>query len=267
VISRGDISIEREDAVAILMLDRPDKHNAITQYMRDRLVGIFSELALDSQVRAVVLTGAGNVSFCAGTDVTEFKGRSGVEQWRRDVAPSRIFEVIERFPKPVVAMIDGYAFGGGCELALACDIRVSSSRSQFGQLEINFGLIPGGGGTQRLTRLCGRGQAMRLILSGDKIDAVEAHRIGLVDILTDTARLRSTTMALAGRIATHHPLALEMAKAAIMSAEELPLSAGLRYEASLMGLVMSASDQEQRIDAFSTAGQPRAPGSPVDGVK
>ena len=256
----GEIRMTRTGATATVVLDRQEKHNAISQYMRDRLLEIFGQLAVDDAVRTVVLTGAGDVSFCAGTDVTEFKGRSGVDQWRRDIAPQRIFEVIERFPKPVIAMIDGYTYGGGCELALACDIRICSDRSKFGLLEINFDLIPGGGGTQRLTRLIGRGQAMRLILSGDKISGAEAFRIGLVELLTPDEDLLAKTTALAEQISSHQPLPLELIKASIVSADELPLSSGLRYEGSLMGMCLLAGDHENRINAFSAAGSSQTTG-------
>jgi enoyl-CoA hydratase len=254
----GDVKVERRGRVALLTLSRPQKHNTLTRHMRGALAEALTQLAADDGIGALVLRGDGPVAFCAGMDVTEFKGRPGVEQWRSDVDPSRIYEVMERFPKPLIAMIDGYAFGGGCELALACDIRICSERSQLGQLEINFGLIPGGGGTQRLARLTGRGQAMRLILSGDKISGAEAYRIGLVELLAPDEQLLPMTLALADRIAAHDPLPLELAKASIVSAEELPLSAGLRYEASLMAIGLAEGRQEHHIDAFAPGRRSRA---------
>jgi enoyl-CoA hydratase len=246
----GDLGFHALVEIATVMLHRPEKHNAISQAMRADLVASFAALADDASIGAVIVAGAGPVAFCAGTDVGEFRGRSGIEQWRRDVDPARIFEVIERFPKPVIAMIDGYTFGGGCELALACDLRICSDTSTFGQLEVNFDLMPGGGATQRLTRLVGRGHAMRFILSGDRLDAAEAHRIGLVEVLCTPQTLQATTMALAERIVAHDPVALELAKAAILSVDELSLSAGLRYEASLMGLVLSTARHESHIAKF-----------------
>ncbi len=248
---QGEIQVERLGRVAIVTLTRPEKHNALTQNMRAGLSQALDQLSADDSVGVLVLRGAGDTAFCAGMDVAEFKDQSGLDQWRRDIAPGRIYEAFERFAKPIIAMVDGYAFGGGCELALACDIRICSERSQFGQLEINFGLIPGGGATQRLTRLAGRGQAMRLILSGNEISGAEAFRIGLVEMLVPDSTLLATTLELAHRIAAHHPVPLELAKAAIVSADELSLSSGLRYEASLMGIGLFHGAQKQRIDAFS----------------
>ncbi|HBY97086.1 MAG TPA: crotonase [Chloroflexi bacterium] len=246
----GTVRVEQIDAIALITLDRPEKHNALSQSMRDSLIRKLGELAADETVRVVVLTGAGKVSFCVGTDVSEFLGRSGLTQWERDIDPFRLFEVIERFPKPVLTMINGYAYGGGCELALACDIRISSTNSQFGQLEVNFGLIPGGGGTQRLTRLVGRGQAMRMILGGERIPASEAWRIGLVDLLVPPTDLWETTFSVARAIAERNPAAVRLAKEAIRSVDEMSLSAGLRYEASLMGICLYESGSEATISAF-----------------
>lgn len=246
----GTVRLENFASTALVTLDRPEKHNAISQRMRDELINILNRIDQDEDIRVVVLTGAGGVSFCAGTDVSEFIGRPGLNQWERDIDPNRIFEVIERFRKPVIAMINGHTYGGGCELALASDIRISSTTSKFGQLEINFGLIPGGGGTQRLSRLVGRGQAMRLILTGDKISASEAFDIGLVDILVPADELRETSFSVANRIAEHSPIAVRLAKAAIRSSDELPLATGLKYEASLMGLCMYATDSQEGIEEF-----------------
>lgn len=246
----GEVNLEILDRIALLTLNRPEKHNALTQHMRGSFISLLQPLAEDENIRVVIITGAGERSFCAGTDVSEFVGRSGREQFSRDIDPLRLFEVIERFPKPVLAMINGYAFGGGCELALACDIRIASTNAQMGQLEVHFGLLPGGGGTQRLTRLVGRGQAMRLILAGDRIDGEEALRIGLVDVLTPAAELRERTIAIATRIAGNSPVAVSLAKESIRSVDELPLSAGLRYEAALMAVCMYEGDAQSRIRDF-----------------
>ena len=244
------IRIERSEGVAFVTFDRIRKHNVISELMREELVAAFDHFARDDETRVIVLTGGGDRSFCAGTDVEEFLGRPPAEQWRRDVSPARLFEVIERCPKPTIAMINGYAFGGGCEIALACDVRICGDKAELGLLEINFGLFPGGGGTQRLARLVGRGQAMRLVLSGDRIDASEAFRIGLVELLCAQDELRATTEDFARRLARHDPMALQFAKASIVAADEMPLSSGLRYEASLMALVMQAGGQEERISSF-----------------
>jgi enoyl-CoA hydratase len=244
----GDILSEQSGKVTTLTLSRAGKHNALNQRMRSQLVERFSGLENDASTSVVVVTGDGEKAFCAGADVTEFLGRTSLQQWERDLDPNRVFEVIERFPKPVIAMVNGYAFGGGCELALACDIRLSNVSAQFGLLETRFNLIPGGGGTQRLARLVGRGQAMRLVLAAERISAREAERIGLVErVVTDEA-LRRVTMELAERIAKVDPVALRCAKASILSADEMPLATGLGYEAALMG--MESKNAKGEIEDF-----------------
>ncbi len=254
----GTIRVEPAgDGVTVVTLDRPDKRNVISQTMRDELVETFHALPHDGYTRAVILTGAGDTAFCAGTDVSEFVGRPGIEQWRRDCSPSRLFEVIERCPLPIIAMLNGYAFGGGCELALACDMRSCSDRAEIGLLEVNFGLIPGGGGTQRLARLVGRGQAMRIVLSGDRITAAEAYRIGLVEFMHAAHLLRDETIAFARRLTRHDAIALELVKASIAAADEVGLAAGLRYEGSLMAMAMQSGEHERRIGSFMRKGDAR----------
>ena len=244
-----NVRTEKEGALGWLVLDRPAKLNALTSGMREGIVEGLAELEADPEVRVVLIRGEGD-AFCAGTDVREFLGRTGLEQWERDLSPLRIFERIQRGLKPTVAVLHGHVYGGGCELALACDIRVAAASARLGQLEVRWGLIPGGGGTQRLTRLVGRGQAMRLILSGDIIDAVEAARIGLVEIQVDDGDLLAAATGLAARIATHDPVAVRLARESIAAADELALSAGLRYEAGLMGLAIYGGDSSTRIREF-----------------
>lgn len=244
------ISVRREGALGWITLDRADKLNALTQSMRSGILQALDELEADQDVRVVLFAGARERAFCAGMDVGEFLGRSGVDQWERDISVSRIYERIERSTKPTIASIGGLALGGGCELALACDIRIASETAQLGQLEVRFGLIPGGGGTQRLTRLVGRGQAMRLILSGDGISGQEAWRIGLVDVLAPAEGLRKVTLELANRIAERDALAVRLARESIRSVDELSLSVGLRYEASLMAMCLEAGNGAERIGSF-----------------
>lgn len=246
---------ERVGRVAVLTVNRPDKLNALSQEVRDEMVAAFARLEGDDAVGVVVVTGAGEKSFIAGADIGEFEGRSPFDQ-REAMRSPRIFDAAAAFPKPVVAMINGFCLGGGCELAMSCDLRIASDRARFGQPEIKLGLIPGGGGTQRLPRLVGVGQALRLILTGDMIDAAEAQRIGLVEMVVPHDELRAKALEVAGRIAAMSPLTLRVAKEAVRAAEELPMSAGLPYERDLFCLCFSTDDKREGVEAFLAKRKP-----------
>jgi enoyl-CoA hydratase len=206
-------------------------------------------IATDDSIGVVVITGSGEKAFIAGADIGEFAGRSPFDQ-RHAMRSPRIFDVMAAYPKPVIAMINGYCLGGGCELAMSCDIRVASNKASFGQPEINLGLIPGGSGTQRMPRIIGTGQAMRLILSGDRINAEEAKEIGLVDQLFPHEELRAKTLELAGRIAAKSPLTLKVAKEAIRASERLGIEDGLLYERDLFCLCFASEDKKEGVAAF-----------------
>ncbi len=240
---------ERHGRVAILTINRPDKLNALSQQVRDAMVARLAALEADDAVGAVVVTGAGDKSFVAGADIAEFAGRTPLDQ-REAMRFPRIFDVMSSFPKPVIAMINGFCLGGGCEMAASCDLRVASEKARFGQPEIKLGLIPGGGGTQRLPRLIGHGQTMRLVLTGEMIGAEEAQRIGLVETVVPHAELREKTLALAASIAAMSPLTLRIAKEAVNASRELPLEAGLRYERDLFCLCFSTADMAEGVRAF-----------------
>src|SRR5712671_5040195 len=195
--------LERAGRVAIVTINRPDKRNALNIKTREEGAALLDDLRNDDSIRVVVITGAGDKAFVAGADIAEFAGRTAMMQ--RDVMTARsLFTAIDTFPKPVIAMINGYCLGGGCELALACDIRIASETASFGQPEINLGIIRGGG-TQRLTRLVGEGKAMEMILTGEIIDAKTAFAIGLVNHVVPADQLRTTTMEVANRIADKSP--------------------------------------------------------------
>src|SRR5688500_8074549 len=211
-----NILLEESNRIATLTINRPDKRNALNQATRDEILQALDSLE-SSDSRVVVVTGAGDKAFIAGADIGEFEGRTVLTQ--RDVMKQRrIFDAVEEFPKPVIAMINGFCLGGGMEFALACDIRIAADNAKLGQPEINLGIIPGGGGTQRLTRLVGEGKAMELILTGDLIEAVEAKSLGVVNDVVPAAQLRERVLALAGKIAEKSPVALRMAKEAVKSA-------------------------------------------------
>ena len=243
------LRVEREGAVAVLTIDRPEKRNALNATVRAELSAAVEAMAADDAVRVLVITGAGDKAFVAGADIGEFAGRTPLQQ-RATMTGARLYDVVAGCPKPVLAMINGFALGGGCELALACDVRIAADTARLGQPEVNLGIIPGGGGTQRLPRLVGMGQAMRLVLSGDLIDAAEALRIGLVDVVHPAADLRREVMALAERMASKSPVALRMAKAAVRAAAEMPLGAGLAYETELFVTCFASDDKREGVEAF-----------------
>jgi enoyl-CoA hydratase len=241
--------LDREGRVAIITINRPDKRNALNIKMREEGAALLDELRQDDSVGVVVFTGAGDKAFIAGADIAEFAGRTAITQ--RDVMMSRsLFTAIDSFPKPVIAMINGYCLGGGCELALACDIRIASETASFGQPEINLGIIPGGGGTQRLTRLVGEGKAMELILTGEIIDAQTALSIGLVNHVAPHDQLRTKTVEIANRIAEKSPIALQLAKEAVKLASRSNLDEGLRREVDLFALCFSTEDKNEGVSAF-----------------
>jgi enoyl-CoA hydratase len=241
--------VEHRERVAIVTINRPEKRNALNIQTREEGARLLEELRDDESVGVVIFTGAGDKAFIAGADIAEFAGRTALTQ--RDVMTGRsLFTAIDTFPKPVIAMVNGYCLGGGCELALACDIRIASETASFGQPEINLGIIPGGGGTQRLTRLVGEGKAMELILTGDIINAQTAYNLGLVNMVVPAADLEAKTMEMANRIAEKSPVALRMAKEAVKLASRSNLDEGLRREVDLFALCFSSEDKDEGVRAF-----------------
>ena len=244
-----NIILEKRGRVALLTINRPEKLNALNIKTRQEMAEALDELRNDDSVRVLVITGAGEKSFVAGADIAEFEGRTALQQ-RAVMRAKSVFTATEDFPKPIIAMINGFCLGGGCELALSCDIRMASDRARFGQPEINLGIIPGGGGTQRLTRLVGEGKAMQMILTGEMIDAQEAYRLGLVNEVHPAAELEAKTMELANKIAEKSPIALAMAKAAVKNAARMNLREGLDQEIDLFALCFSSQDKEEGVRAF-----------------
>jgi enoyl-CoA hydratase len=241
--------LEKRDRVAIITINRQEKLNALNIKTREEGALLLEQLRADDSVGVVVFTGAGEKAFIAGADIGEFAGRTSITQ--RDVMMGRsLFTAIDSFPKPVIAMINGFCLGGGCELALACDIRVASASARFGQPEINLGIIPGGGGTQRLTRLLGEGKAMEMILTGEIVDATTAFNIGLVNHVVPPDQLEAKTMEIANRIADKSPVALQLAKEAVKLASRSNLDEGLRREVDLFALCFSTEDKNEGVSAF-----------------
>ncbi|MFC4358958.1 enoyl-CoA hydratase/isomerase family protein [Halobium salinum] len=240
----------RGDGVATVTIDRPDARNALNGQVRSELKAVFDAVADDDAVRVVVLTGSDDAkAFVAGADVTELRERGVVEQREASERP-RVYETVADCPKPVIGRINGHALGGGCELAQACDVRVASTRAKLGQPETNLGLIPGGGGTQRLPRLVGLGQAMKLVLSGELVDAEEAAELGLVEEALDPEELDDRVDDLAAKMASKSPLVLQRAKEALRASQRLDLDAGLDYESELFVGLFASHDKDEGIDAF-----------------
>lgn len=243
------VRYETRGRVAVVTIDRPEKRNALDGQVRCAFLGAVEKARRDENVRAVIVTGAGEKAFVAGADIGEFEGRSPVDQWRVMKSPS-IFDAVERLPKPVIAAVNGYCLGGGMELALACDVRIASSSAKFGQPEVNLGIIPGGGGTQRLPRIVGLGAALRLILSGEIIAADEALRLRLVEEMVEPAKLLHRSVELAELMASKSPVALAAAKEATRAALSLPLDDGLKLETALFQLCFSSADKAEGVRAF-----------------
>ena len=243
------VKYETRGRVAIVTINRPEKRNALDGQVRCAFLGAIDKARSDEKVRCVIVTGAGEKAFVAGADIGEFEGRSPVDQWRVMKSPT-IFDAVERLAKPVIAAVNGYCLGGGMELALACDVRIASSGARFGQPEVNLGIIPGGGGTQRLPRIVGLGSALRLILTGEIIEADEALRLRLVEEVTEPSRLLDRATELAELIASKSPVALAAAKEATRAALSLPLDDGLKLETALFQLCFASADKSEGVRAF-----------------
>jgi enoyl-CoA hydratase len=243
------VLVERRGRVSVLTLNRPEKRNALNAPLRLAILDALDNAWKDADTRAIVFTGAGDKAFVAGADIAEFEGRTPVDQFRIMEGAS-IYDALERSPKPVIAAVNGFCLGGGMELALACDIRVASSTARFGQPEVNLGILPGGGGTQRLPRIVGLGAALQMILTAEMIDAVEALRIGLVQEVVEPAQLLERAIAVAETIASKSPVAVAAAREATRAAFNLPLSEGLKLERALFQLCFSSEDKAEGVRAF-----------------
>jgi enoyl-CoA hydratase len=243
------ILTERVGPVTVLTISNVDRQNALTESMRNDLTAAMQWADAEADVRAIVLTGAGERSFAAGGDIKELAERT-LEEQRQIMAYGSVFGAVRRVRKPVIAAINGICLGGGLELALSCDLRVAGTHARFGQPEVSIGLIPGGGGTQMLPRIVGMGHAMRLVLTGDVIDAVEAERIGLVNEVVPLAALRGRAIALAAHIASRAPLAVLAAKEATRAAFDLPFEEGRQRELALFEECFESADRVEGVGAF-----------------
>jgi enoyl-CoA hydratase/carnithine racemase len=255
----GDVvTLSVDEGIATVRLDRPPM-NALNAAVQEQLRSVATELSRDDEVRAVILYGGEKV-FAAGADIKEMAAMSYVDMAARAPALSSAFDAIARIPKPVVAAITGYALGGGCELALACDWRVAAEDAKLGQPEINLGIIPGAGGTQRLARLIGPARAKDLVLSGRLVDAAEALRIGLVDQVVPAAEVYPAARQLVARYANGPAQAVRAAKAAIDGGLSMDLAAGLAWESQLFAALFATDDRAEGMAAFVEKRKPKFTG-------
>lgn len=238
------------DRIATVTINRPDKLNALNAQAKSELREVFTQIKTDNSIDVVVLAGAGEKAFVAGTDIKELTVLNSETGKELSARGQEVFDLIENLGKPVIAAVNGYALGGGCELALACHIRIASENAKFGQPEVNLGIIPGYGGTQRLARLIGRGRAMELILTGNQIDAQEALRIGLVNKVVSQSELLAVATNMAQLIAGKGQVAIRMALKAVNMTQETTLSDGQNLESSLFGVCCDSEDFKEGTRAF-----------------
>jgi enoyl-CoA hydratase len=252
-----NVRLEKKDTVVIVTIDRPKALNALNLQTLEELYHCFSDLAKDEGTLVVILTGAGEKSFVAGADISHMQKLGVIEAGRFAQLGQKVLKAIEELPQPVIAAINGFALGGGCEIAISCDIRYASENAKFGQPEVNLGVIPGFGGTQRLPRLIGKGLANELLFSGGMIEATEAYRIGLVNKVFPQSELLEKCLVLAQTIASRGPLAVRLCKEAVNNGMEMDLSRACRYEADLFSICFASEEQKEGMLAFL---EKRAPG-------
>jgi enoyl-CoA hydratase len=249
-MSYENIKAEVRDGILYVTVDRPKVLNALNAQTVEEIGLAFAAARTDDAVKAVILTGGGDKAFVAGADINELAQKTPITGKDTSERGQDIFSSIERFPKIVIAAINGFALGGGCELALACHIRIASEKAQIGLPEVTLGIIPGYGGTQRMARLLGKGKALELICTGDRIGAAEAERIGLVNKVVPAAELMAAAEEMARKIMTRGPLAVRAAIEAVMSGSEMPFEEGQFLEATLFGLLCASEDTKEGMKAF-----------------
>ena len=245
-----NLLFENQDGVGIITLNRPKALNALNQATLEELNQIADRLAQDTSVKVIIITGSGEKAFVGGADIPQMQPMSAMESRNFAKFGQGVFNKIENLPQPVIAAINGYALGGGCELAMACDIRVASDKAKFGQPEVTLGITPGFAGTQRLPRLIGKGRAKELLYTGDIIDANEAYRLGLVNKVVPAEELMPAVTALAQKILSRAPVAVQLCKAAVNEGLDTDLETGTAYEAEVFGLCFATADQKEGMGAF-----------------
>jgi enoyl-CoA hydratase len=244
------LSIERKDEIATIVIQRPEKLNALNGELITELDRAFHQLAEDDAVRGLILTGAGERAFVAGADIAELAQMGPLSGVRTSRQGQDAFRFLEKMSKPVIAAVNGFALGGGLELALACDLRIASENARFGLPEVKLGIIPGYGGTIRHPRLVGRGRALELMLTGEMIDAEEAYRIGLVNRVVPQADLRGAAEELLGKMTANGPVAIALALESVDHGFDATLDDALTLESNLFGILASTEDMREGMQAF-----------------
>ena len=255
-----NLLLERDGAIAIITINRPHVLNALNSATLDELRRLVCDLQRDDTVRVVILTGAGEKSFVAGADINELAAQTPVSGREHALAGQQVFDLIENLGKPVIAAINGYALGGGCELAMACTLRLAADTARLCQPEIGLGLLPGYAGTQRLPRLVGKSKAMEMMLTGAPIMADEALRVGLITRVVPAADLMAEARTLAGQLATAAPIAMRYIINAVNAGAEMPFAQACQHEATLFGLVASTEDMREGTAAFLDKRKPQFKG-------
>ena len=245
-----NVLYEKKDGIAYVTLNRPKVLNALNKATWQDLRTAFEDARDDANIRGIILTGAGDKAFIAGADITELATVSAVQAEESSTLGQDVLNLVENLGKPVIAAINGFALGGGCETAMACTIRLASEHAKFGQPEVKLGLLPGGGGTQRLPRLVGKGRALQLILSGGMINASEAYRIGLVNEVVPAAELMPRAEAVLREIFSNAPLAIKYSLEAVNKGMDTTQAEGLALEASFFGLCAGTEDKREGTQAF-----------------
>jgi len=249
-MSYENVKVDVRDQILFLTIDRPKVLNALNSATVEEIYKVFAMARDDNSVRVVIVTGGGEKAFVAGADINELAQKTPITGKETSERGQFIFSFIERFPKPVIAAINGFALGGGCELALACHIRIASEKAQIGLPEVTLGIIPGYGGTQRMARLLGKGKAIELICTGDRIGAAEAEKIGLVNRVVAPEQLMATAEEMAKKMIARGPLAIRAAIEAVMFGSDMPFNEGQFLEATLFGLLCASEDTKEGMNAF-----------------
>lgn len=245
-----NLLLQSEGGIATVTINRPKALNALNSATLLELGQVVDKIAADKEIKAVILTGSGEKAFVAGADITEMQNLAALEGREFGQLGQKVFEKLENLPQPVIAAINGFALGGGCEMAMACDFRIASEKAKFGQPEVTLGITPGFAGTQRLPRLVGKGMAKELIYTGDVIDAAEAYRIGLVNKVVPAGELMATAQAIAAKIISRASVAVQLCKTAINRGLDVDLNTGVAYEAEVFGLCFATADQKEGMTAF-----------------
>ena len=245
-----NLVVETHDGIAVVTINRPEKYNALNDRTIEELDAAFTAIQGDATVRGVILTGAGEKAFVAGADIGELATQSPVDGKERSIRGQRVLDRIERLGKPVIAAVNGFALGGGCELAMACHVRIASENAKLGTPEVKLGIMCGYAGTQRLPRIVGKGRALEMLLTGEMVDAQEALRIGLVNRVVPKDKLLAESDALIRKMLANGPVSLRFTLEAVNDGLEMPLDEAQRAEATLFGLICSTGDMKEGTKAF-----------------